>query len=215
MGCFNSESLIYWLMTKFLHVKAKGFILFCLFLFLPFGVFAKEFVLNDEVIEERAAQKIEEMGQELFQKSGVKVYLIAKKSGNGENIIVYEQNFAQTLTPPYAILTLFLEEQKVDIYHSPDLAKEFDKESMLSPLPWRGTILPLLTGKKKDVSVSAALLNGYGDLVDQIASFRKIQLDSSIGSANKDTIYLFKFFIYGFLVVMIILILRKRMKKNV
>ena len=202
-------------MTKFLHVKAKGCILFCLFLFLPFGVFAKEFVINDEVIEERAAQKIEEMGQELFQKSGVKVYLIAKKSGNGENIIVYEQNFAQTLTPPYAILTLFLEDQKVDIYHSPDLAKEFDKESMLSPLPWRGTILPLLTGKKKDVSVSAALLNGYGDLVDQIASFRKIQLESSIGSANKDTIYLFKFFIYGFLVVMIILILRKRMKKNV
>lgn len=202
-------------MTKFLHVKAKGLILFCFFLFLPFGIFAKEFVLNDEVIEERAAQKIEEMGQELFQKSGVKVYLIAKKSGNGENIIVFEQNFAQTLTPPYAILTLFLEDQKVDIYHSPDLAKEFDKESMLSPLPWRGTILPLLTGKKKDVSVSAALLNGYGDLVDQIASFRKIQLESSIGSANKDTIYLFKFFIYGFLVVMIILILRKRMKKNV
>jgi len=215
MGCFDGKSLIYWLMTKFLHVKAKGLILFCFFLFLPFGIFAKEFVLNDEVIEERAAQKIEEMGQELFQKSGVKVYLIAKKSGNGENIIVFEQNFAQTLTPPYAILTLFLEDQKVDIYHSPDLAKEFDKESMLSPLPWRGTILPLLTGKKKDVSVSAALLNGYGDLVDQIASFRKIQLESSIGSANKDTIYLFKFFIYGFLVVMIILILRKRMKKNV
>lgn len=202
-------------MIKFLHVKAKGFILFCLFLFLPFGTFAKEFVFNDDLIEERAAQKIEEMGQELFQKSGVKVYLIAKKSGNGENIIAYEQKFAQNLTPPYAILTLFLEEQKVDIYHSPALAKEFDKESMLSPYPWTGTIIPLLTGKKKDVSISAAMLNGYGDLVDQIAGYRKIQLESSIGSANKDTLHVFKFFIYGFLAIMIVLIFRKRMKKNV
>lgn len=201
-------------MNKFLHVKARGFILFCLFFVVPLCLTAKEFVINEEVIEERAAQKIEEMGQELFQKSGIKVYLIAKKSGNGENIIAYEQNFVKDLTPPYALLTLFLEDQKVDIYNSPDLNKAFDKESMLSPLPWTGTILPLLTGKKKDVSVSAALLNGYGDIVDQISDSKKITLESSIGSSNKNTLGIFRFFIYGFLLIVAILILRKRMQKN-
>lgn len=201
-------------MNKFLHVKARGFILFCLFFVVPLCLTAKEFVINEEVIEERAAQKIEEMGQELFQKSGIKVYLIAKKSGNGENIIAYEQNFVKDLTPPYALLTLFLEDQKVDIYNSPDLNKAFDKESMLSPLPWTGTILPLLTGKKKDVSVSAALLNGYGDIVDQISDSKKITLESSIGSSNKNTLGIFRFFIYGFLLVVAILILRKRMQKS-
>lgn len=201
-------------MNKLLHVKAKGFILFCLFFVIPLCLTAKEFVINEEVIEERAAQKIEEMGQELFQKSGIKVYLIAKKSGNGENIIAYEQNFVKDLTPPYALLTLFLEDQKVDIYNSPDLNKAFDKESMLSPLPWTGTILPLLTGKKKDVSVSAALLNGYGDIVDQISDSKKITLESSIGSSNKNTLGIFRFFIYGFLLVVAILILRKRMQKS-
>lgn len=201
-------------MNKFLHVKAKGFILFCLFFVIPLCLTAKEFVINEEVIEERAAQKIEEMGQELFAKSGIKVYLIAKKSGNGENIIAYEQNFVKDLTPPYALLTLFLEDQKVDIYNSPDLNKAFDKESMLSPLPWTGTILPLLTGKKKDVSVSAALLNGYGDIVDQISDSKKITLESSIGSSNKNTLGIFRFFIYGFLLVVAILILRKRMQKS-
>lgn len=201
-------------MNKFLHVKARGFILFCLFFVVPLCLTAKEFVINEEVIEERAAQKIEEMGQELFQKSGIKVYLIAKKSGNGENIIAYEKNFTKDLTPPYALLTLFLEDQKVDIYNSPDLDKAFDKESMLSPLPWTGTILPLLTGKKKDVSVSAALLNGYGDIVDQISDSKKITLESSIGSSNKNTLGIFRFFIYGFLLIVAILILRKRMQKN-
>lgn len=201
-------------MNKFLHVKAKGFLFFCLFLFLPFYLVANEFVINEGVIEGRAAQKIEEMGQELFQKSGIKVYLIAKKSGNGENIIAYEKHFSQDLTPPYVLLTLFLEDQKVDIYNSPDLDKAFDKESMLSPLPWSGTILPLLTGKKKDVSVSAALLNGYGDIVDQISDSKKITLESSIGSSNKNTLGIFRFLIYGFLFVMAILILRKRMQKS-
>ncbi len=202
-------------MNKFLHVKAKGFILFCLSLVIPLCVVAKEFVVNDEgVMDERAAQKIEEMGQELFTKSGIKVYAIAKKNGNGQNIIAYEQEFTKEMSTPYVLLTLFLEDQKVDIYNSPELNKAFDKESMLSPLPWTGTILPLLTGKKKEVSVSAALLNGYGDIVDQIANSKKITLESSIGSSNKNTLSVFRLLIYGFLFVMAILILRKRMQKN-
>ena len=73
---------------------------------LPVLVFAKDFVVYDDILEEKTAQKIEEMGHELFAKSGVKVILIAKKNGN-ENILAFEQNFAKDLTPPYALLTLF------------------------------------------------------------------------------------------------------------
>ncbi|KFL33523.1 hypothetical protein JU57_11020 [Sulfurospirillum sp. SCADC] len=201
-------------MRTFLHVKAKRLSLLCLLFFFPILVFAKEFVIYDETLEERTAQKIEEMGSELFAKSGVKVILIAKKSAGGENIIAYEQNFAKDLTPPYALLTLFLEEQKVDIYASTGLEKEFDKEAMLSPLPWRGTILPLLTTKKKEVSVGPALLNGYGDLVDQIAAYRNVKLESSIGSSNKTTISIVRLLIYGFVAVLVIIMLIRRMKKR-
>lgn len=203
-------------MRTFLHVKAKGLLLFCLLLLSPFTLSAQKFVLNeDKILDQRAEQKIEEIGNELFTKSGVKIYLIAKKSGSGENIVAYEQNFAKELSTPYAILTLFLDEQKVDIYHSVELGKEFDKEAILSPLPWRGTIIPLLTGKKKDASVSAALLNGYADVAEQIADFRKITLESAIGSSSRNTIGVFRLLVYGFLGVMIFLIIRKRMKKSV
>lgn len=202
-------------MRSHLHVKVKGFILFCLFLMLPISIFAKAYVINENVIEERTAQKIEEMGQELFAKSGVSVYLVAKKSGNGENIIAYEKEFSQTLTPPYAILTLFLNDEKVDIYHSTGLEKEFNKEAMLSPFPWTGTIIPLLTGKKKDVSVSAALLNGYADLVEQIAATRKITLQSAIGSSNKTTLWIVKAGVYGFVLVLLLIVLMRRIKKRV
>lgn len=187
--------------------------LLCLLISFPVLVFAKDFVIYDDILEERTAQKIEEMGSELFAKSGVKVILIAKKSG-GENILAYEQNFAKDLTSPYVLLTLFQAEQKVDIYASSGLEKEFDKESLLSPLPWKGTIIPLLTTKKKEVGVSPALLNGYGDLVDQIAAYRKIELESSIGNSNKTTISLVRVAIYGFVVVLVVMMLIRRMKKR-
>ncbi|MFW9620536.1 MAG: TPM domain-containing protein [Sulfurospirillum sp.] len=188
--------------------------LLCFIALLPVVVFAKDFVIYDDILEEKTAQKIEEMGSELFAKSGVKVILIAKKSGEGENILTYEQNFAKDLTSPYALLTLFQAEKKVDIYASAGLEKEFDREALLSPLPWKGTIIPLLTSKKKEVSVSPALLNGYAELVEEIAEYRKIELESAIGSANKTTINLVRLLIYGFMVIVVVLIIYKRIKSR-
>jgi len=196
-----------------LHVKAKGVLLFCLFFIVPLSLFSKEFVVADSILDERAAQKIEEMGEELFRKSGVKVVLIAKEKG-GEDIVTHAKSFAKELKEPYAILTLFLAEQKVDIYHSKGLEKEFDKEAILSPLPWQGTIIPLLTNKKKEVGVSAALLNGYADVVEQIAQSRKITLESSIGSSNKTTISIVKLLVYGFVGVLVILMIIRRIKER-
>ena len=200
-------------MKTLLHTQAKKLWLFCLISLLPVLVFAKDFVVYDDILEEKTALKIEEMGQELFAKSGVKVILIAKKNGN-ENILAFDQNFAKDLTPPYALLTLFQAEQKVDVYTSPGLEKEFDREALLSPLPWKGTIIPLLTSKKKEVGVSPALLNGYAELVEEIAQYRKIELESAIGSANKTTINLVRVLLYSFMAIVIVLIIYRRIKSR-
>lgn len=201
-------------MNTLLHVKAKGLLLLCFIALFPVLVFAKDFVVYDDVLEEKTAQKIEEMGSELFAKSGVKVILIAKKSSEGENILAYEQNFVKNLTPPYALLTLFKAEQKVDVYASAGLEKEFDREALLSPLPWKGTIIPLLTSKKNEVSVGPALLNGYAELVEEIAASRKIELESAIGNANRTTINLVRLLIYGFMAIVVVLIIYKRIQSR-
>ncbi|WP_263833986.1 TPM domain-containing protein [Sulfurospirillum oryzae] len=200
-------------MNSLLHVKAKKLWLLCFIVLFPLGIFAKDFVIYDDILEERTAQKIEEMGSELFNKSGVKVILIAKKNG-GENILTYEQNFAKDLKPPYALLTLFQAEQKVDVYYSAGLEKEFDKEALLSPLPWKGTIIPLLTSKKQEVSVGPALLNGYAELVEEIAKYRKIELESAIGSANKTTINIVRLVLYSFMAFVVVFIIYKRIKNR-
>lgn len=53
-------------------------------------------------------------------------------------------------------------------------------------------IIPLLTNKKKEVGITPALLNGYAELVEQIAASRNVVLESSIGNANKTAISLVK-----------------------
>ena len=68
--------------------------------------------------------------------------------------------------------------------------------------------------KKKVLDVTPALLNGYADIVDQIAAYRKITLESSIGSANKDTLNIIKLLVYGFVAVLVILMLIRRMKER-
>ena len=202
------------MMKNSLHVKAKSALLFCLCFFIPFVVSAKDFVLDEGILDARAIVKIQEMGQELFDKSGVHLVLIAKKSGDGEDIVAFEKRLSETLSTPYALLTLFLDEKKVDIYHSKGLEKEFDKEAMLSPFPWSGTIIPLLTNKKKEVGVTPALLNGYADMADKIADYRKITLQSSIGSANQTTISVVRLLVYGFVGVLILFILIRKVRKR-
>jgi hypothetical protein len=164
---------------------------------------AKKFVYNDGVIVNKTEAKIEEMANELYERTGISAYLLTKRKLDGKGIIEFEKEFAKKAKPPFAILCIVLNEQKVDIYNSADLKDSFDKEAILSPYPWEGSIIPLLTGKKKNVSISAAMLNGYADMVEQLANSKDIKLKSGIGSTNRDMILSLKFSMYLFLFVMI------------
>ena len=109
---------------------------------------ASYLLVNDNIVNEKVSQKIESMGTELFEKTSVNVYLVALETLNKQTIIAYEQNLSQELKSPYVLLTLAKDEEQVDIVYSKDLEDKIDKEAILSPFPWSGTILPLLSVKK-------------------------------------------------------------------
>ncbi|MDD3324447.1 MAG: TPM domain-containing protein [Sulfurospirillaceae bacterium] len=200
----------------FFYKKAFSFsLLFATLFFFTPNVFALGFVINEDVIDARAALKIGEISQELFKKTKITLYLIAKKNGGSQDIVAFEKEFGKTVQEPFVLLTLFLDEKKVDIYRSSSLEKAFDKDAILSPFPWRGTIIPLLTGKKENVSVSAAMLNGYADIAEQIADFKGVKLQSSIGNTNKTTIFFVKIAVYGFLLFVLIAVFVKRRRGRV
>ncbi len=175
---------------------------------------AKRFVYNDGVILNKTEVKIEQMANELYRKTGISAYLLTKKNLNGKSIVQYEKGFAKNFKPPYAILSIVLNEQKVDIYNSIDLTNTFNKEAILSPYPWKGSIIPLLTMKKKYVSVSAAMLNGYADMVEQIATSKEIKLKSGIGSTNRNIYFSLQLSIFLFLLIVFGWYIIKKIKKR-
>ena len=156
-------------------------------------------VVNDHILPQKTIKKIDEIGNEVYQKTGIGIYIAATNVKEIKNIQEYEKEVAKKLKSPFILLSISLMNQKIDIINSPALDTKFDKEEILSPYPWTGAILPLLTANSKDfkANVEAALLNGYAEIADQIANSYNIKLKSSLGNQNKNTYFVIKLLFYG------------------
>ncbi|MDR1614749.1 MAG: TPM domain-containing protein [Campylobacteraceae bacterium] len=158
----------------------------------------ESYIFNDnKIVGEKAIDKINEMGAELFSKSNVSVYTFVSLSIGDVNKTEYWSNFTKELQEPYALLVMLTDDKVVDILYSPELEGRFDKDKILSPYPEIGSILPLLVLKKDYDNFTAAILNGFADIVEQIAVSYGITLESAIGSSNRSTLGWIRFIVYG------------------
>jgi len=208
-------------MRKFKFIKVG--VIASLLLFLYTNSFAQTFILNDDnLIDNRLKEKITQMGSEVKSKLGVNIYVYAKSSldlGNSiktkekiEAVKSHEKELLKTLQNPYVILTIYVEENIVNLIFSDNLKKIIDKDDILN-----GYVVPLLASKDKNTlysKVSAAILNGYSEIADVLAKAQDIKLESSIESQGKIAGTIWRVFMY-FLVISGILaytyaVLRKR-----
>jgi TPM domain len=201
----NSKPPICWLINLTnLHSTIRpnlGRIVF-IFLLLFSSVFAKPEVINDGVIVDKAALKIIEISKELHEKTGASIVLHAKNNLGGQNIFDYEKNISSSIQGPYVLIVFTLTEQKIDIVVSDALSGVVNKNNILNTY-----ILPILVANDKENSAtskhSAALLNGIGEIADEIAKNQKIELTSSLGSQNQILINIIRLFFYGTIVLAI------------
>ena len=96
--------------------------------------------------------------------------------------------------------------------------KLFDKEQILSPMPNRGSIIPILVNHKKDANmtgvINAAILNGYADIADQVAKSQGVELETSIGDTNRNFINALRYIFYGTLAFALFMYFYSRRKKK-
>ncbi len=173
-------------------------------------------LINEGILPKKTVQKINAMGSEIYRKTGVHIYLVAVRKMPEKKIKDFEKELMKKLQSPYILLTFSLEDKKVDIVNSPQLQGKFDKEKILSPLPWSGAIIPLLTShsKNKIAAVEAALLNGYAEIADEIASSYGIEFKESIGNVNKNIYTIMRALFYGIIALIALnFIYRRYIKK--
>jgi hypothetical protein len=169
-------------------------VIFSLLFFLCQNLSAQEFILNDDkLIDNRAKEKINQIGAETKSKLGVNIYVYAKSTlGLDENIKTKdkidfirnnESKIIATLEKPYVLLSISVEETHVNLLFSDELKDVLDKNDILN-----GYVVPLLASNDKNTlfaKVSAATLNGYAAIADVIAESKNIKLESSIGNTGK------------------------------
>ena len=207
---------------KKLNSLRVGVILSLLFLFCQ-NLTAQTLILNDDkLIDDRAKEKINQIGAETKSKLGVNIYVYTKSTlGLDENIKTkdkleviknHENQLLTTLEKPYVLLSVFVEETHVNLLFSDELKDVLNKDDILD-----GYVVPLLASKDKNTlfaKVSAATLNGYAAVADTIAESKNVKLESSIGNAGKISSTIWRVVMYTMIVVRLLAytyaVLRKR-----
>ena len=194
----------------FCRLGVRKFILIFIFLLSQSLALGANFVINnDEILSQKVSVKLNEIGSELYAKSGINLAVGVYKDGELEALFK-EQN----LSSPYAFLLLIKDKKKVEIFADSNTSKLFNKEQILSVNPESGTIIPILVSKNGKDVYNAAILNGYADIAEQIASSLNFQLESSVGNSNKTTLNFLRFFIYGLVAFFIIVVFYKKVKNG-
>jgi len=163
-----------------------------------------------ELIDPRTIQKIDEMGKELFEKTGVNVYIYTKKSyldtktkDKKEKFLrikEYEKKILEKLERPYVLISMAVEDVHVNIFNSKDLDSIIQRDKILDR-----NIVPILASHGKNplyTKVSVALLNGYGEIVDEVAmKLKGITLNSSIESGASTFKAFWRYFMYSLVIL--------------
>ncbi|MCX2683572.1 hypothetical protein OQH60_06800 [Campylobacter sp. MIT 21-1685] len=180
------------------------------FFFFPFFLFGQNIViLNEGVLSQKVENEITLIGKELYEKTGIFVGVAVGDKTLFEDLIQRHNSLPNS----HLLLVLSKASHKVDIIGSKGALALIDKEVILSPYSGTGSILPILATKKGDI-YNAAILNGYSDIVERIAQARGINLEHTIGNANRDTLNILRILIYGFVCFALLYYIQRRMKRK-
>jgi len=207
---------------QLLIVLKKGFFLPFLLLFITSNIFAENklngFVISNEdnILNERAIKKINEMGTELNSKTGINVFISIHKSLNGSTIKDFEYKISKGLVKPFVLFTFAKADKQIDIICSESVKDKFDKETVLDDYAIPLIVMKPKRGTNPDAPYAAGLFNGYAEIIDEIAKSKEVEIKSTIGSESKNSTDILRYFIEitTFLVVIVLIYQYVNRKKN-
>ena len=180
--------------------------IFSIFILLLFSssLFAKYIYINEGIIAPISGEKIEKLGEELYTKTGISLYIAAVNKIKEDNFQTFEEKITKNLKKPYILLAFSKDDYKVDLKIDPKVKNLINKNSVLI---FYGPIIPKFFSDKKD-KYSRALFGGYIYIADKLADIYHVKLVTNLGIVNKTSYYFFKYTVYiGYIIILVIFII--------
>ena len=156
-------------------------------------------ILKDDLLRPEASKLIEQMGDELFSKTGINEYVVATNENFPErfNLVIYSKKYEANTSKPFVMLIFApnaIITQKSGqkgrvglIPSSKELAGLYDKSDVMD-----ATIDVIAAKDKNSIEDkhNIGVVQGFSELADQIAESKNVELTTTIPN---ETRYIIKF----------------------
>lgn len=167
-------------------------------------MFAKPYVLeNQNQLIDKTVGFIEILSSEVYEKTGVSLYVVALENLGSKNLQEKQQFFIRNLKNPYVLLFFAQFEKKINIIASADAEKMFDKKEVY--WDYIVSLIPKKDDELTPQNISAFLLNGFVDIADRIAEYHDVELEHSFPKQNKGVQIAVRTLLYVMLFVLLLL----------
>ena len=180
-------------------------------------------ILKDDILKIEASTLINEMGDELFQKTGINGYVIATNEPFpvGFNFVDYSKKFEKQMSKPY-VLYIFATQAKI--------TEDIDMRGRVGLIPSSDEVRSLYDyNRVRDAGIDVVavkdsnededkhnigVLQAFSELADNIAESKGVELTKTIPNDTQVMVWVLRFFIYaGSILVLWIYVIRPRYER--
>ncbi len=151
-------------------------------------------ILKNDLLNPEASKLIEEMGNELFEKTDISAYVVATNENFPErfNLVEYSKKYEANLSKPYvmlifapnAIITAKSETKGrvALIPSSKELAKLYDKSDVMDATI---DVVAVQDKNTKEDKFNIGIVQGFSELADQIASSKNVEMTTTLPNETR------------------------------
>jgi len=151
-------------------------------------------ILKNDLLNPEASKLIEEMGNELFEKTDINGYVVATNENFPErfNLVTYSKKYEANMSKPYimlifapnAVITTKSETKgRVALIPSnKELAKLYDKNDVMDATI---DVVAVKDKNTKEDKFNIGIVQGFSELADQIASSKNVEMTTTLPNETR------------------------------
>jgi len=151
-------------------------------------------ILKNDLLNPEASKLIEEMGNELFSKTGINGYVVATNENFPErfNLVAYSKKYEANISKPYVLL-IFAPNAVITVKSgetgrvavipsSKEIASLYDKSDVMD------ATIDVIAAKDKNTKedkYNIGVVQGFSELADQIGSSKNVEMTTTIPNETR------------------------------